>query len=193
MPFTPNDSEQRSGLTCYRGCWHVISRPLFARYRHRGRITSPAYSPRTKGLYNLPAFLVHAASLRQGSPHCGIFLAAASRRSLGRISVPMCPSTLSGRIPIVASVGRYPADKLMGRGPLLRRGRGRFLRTPAGVRSYPVLPCVSTGYPRPEGASPTRSSPVRHSRTAASRCLAVRLACLRRAASVRSEPGSNSP
>ena len=131
MPFTPNDSEQRSGLTCYRGCWHVISRPFFTRYRHRGRIASPAYSPRAKGLYNLPAFLVHAASLRQGSPHCGIFLAAASRRSLGRISVPMCPLTLSGRIPIVASVGRYPADQLMGRGPLLRRGRGRLSPHPS--------------------------------------------------------------
>ena len=41
--------------------------------------------------------------------------------------------------------------------------------------------------------SPTRYSPVRHSRIGASTNLAVRLACLRRAASVRSEPGSNSP
>ena len=41
--------------------------------------------------------------------------------------------------------------------------------------------------------SPTRYSPVRHSRKGASSFLAVRLACLRRAASVRSEPGSNSP
>lgn len=31
VPFTPNNSEQRSPLTCYRGCWHVISRGLFAR------------------------------------------------------------------------------------------------------------------------------------------------------------------
>ena len=93
-PFTPNDSEQRSRLTCYRGCWHVISRRLFARYSHREGIPSSPYSSRAKGLYNLPAFLAHAASLRQGSPHCGIFLAAASRRSLGRISVPMRPSAL---------------------------------------------------------------------------------------------------
>ena len=41
--------------------------------------------------------------------------------------------------------------------------------------------------------SPTCYSPVRHSRAGASSRLAVRLACLRRAASVRSEPGSNSP
>ena len=28
-PFTPNDSEQRSPPTYYRGCWHVVSRGLF--------------------------------------------------------------------------------------------------------------------------------------------------------------------
>ena len=107
MPFTPNNSEQRSPLTCYRGCWHVISRGLFADYRHQISIPSYPYSSSTKGFYNFSAFFIHAASLRQTSVHCGIFLAAASRRSLGRISVPMCPITLSGRIPIVALVGRY--------------------------------------------------------------------------------------
>ena len=193
MPFTPNNSEQRSHLTCYRGCWHVISRCLFVSYSHLRGIPSPFYSSLTKGLYNLPAFIVHAASLRQGFPHCGIFLAAASRRSLGRISVPMCPSTLLGRITIVALVGLYPANKLIVRRPLLRRGRSHFPRLPPRRRPYPVLPGISTGYPRPQDASPTCYSPVRHSREGASPFLAVRLACLRRAASVRSEPGSNSP
>ena len=94
MPFTPNNSEQRSHLTCYRGCWHVISRCLFMTYSHPGAIPCPGYSSVIKGLYNLPAFIIHAASLRQAFAHCGIFLAAASRRSLGRISVPMCPFTL---------------------------------------------------------------------------------------------------
>ena len=126
MPFTPNDSEQRSRLTCYRGCWHVISRRLFMRYSHRRAIACPAYSSRIKGFYNLPAFVIHAASLRQGSPHCGIFLAAASRRSLGRISVPMRPSGLSARVPVIAWVVRYTAHQLMGRRPLLPRGRGPF-------------------------------------------------------------------
>ena len=110
MPFTPNNSEQRSQLTCYRGCWHVISRCLFIPYSHRNAVSCFPYSSGIKGLYNLPAFIVHAASLRQGFPHCGIFLAAASRRSLGRISVPMCPFTLSGRITIVALVGLYPTN-----------------------------------------------------------------------------------
>ena len=107
MPFTPNNSEQRSQLTCYRGCWHVISRCLFKHYSHHEIIAYLAYSSCLKGLYNLPAFIIHAASLRQTFVHCGIFLAAASRRSLSRISVPMCPFTLSGRIPIIALVGLY--------------------------------------------------------------------------------------
>ena len=107
MPFTPNNSEQRSQLTCYRGCWHVISRCLFICYRHLNIITYTDYSSQIKGFYNLPAFIIHAVSLRQTFVHCGIFLAAASRRSLGRISVPMCPITLLGRITIVALVSRY--------------------------------------------------------------------------------------
>ncbi len=193
MPFTPNNSEQRSHLTCYRGCWHVISRCLFINYSHHTGIPSGTYSSLIKGLYNLPAFIVHAASLRQGSPHCGIFLAAASRRSLGRISVPMCPFTLSGRIPVIALVGLFPANKLMGRGPFPLRSRSSFHELPSRSPSHPVLPCVSTGCPRQEGALPTCYSPVRRSHKEASSLIPARLACLRRAASVRSEPGSNSP
>ena len=32
--FTPNNSGQRLPPTYYRGCWHVVSRGLFKRYRH---------------------------------------------------------------------------------------------------------------------------------------------------------------
>ena len=42
----------------------------------------------------------------------------ASRRSLGRVSVPMWPVTLSGRLLIVALVGRYPANWLIRRGSI---------------------------------------------------------------------------
>ena len=52
-------------------------------------------------------FFAHAASLHQAFAHCAIFPTAASRRSLGRVSVPMWPVTLSGRLWIVALVGRY--------------------------------------------------------------------------------------
>ncbi len=33
----------------------------------------------------------------------------------------MWPDTLSGRLPIVALVGRYPTNKLIGRGAILKR------------------------------------------------------------------------
>ena len=77
-----------------------------------------------KGVYNPKAFIPHAASLRQASAHCAIFPTAASRRSLGRVSVPVWPVALSGRLPVVALVGRYPANKLIGREPL--PGRKNF-------------------------------------------------------------------
>ncbi len=60
-------------------------------------------------------FIPHAALLRQAFAHCAVFLTAASRRSLGRISVPVWLIVLSDQLPIVALVGRYPANKLMGR------------------------------------------------------------------------------
>ena len=77
-----------------------------------GTVSPMAYSStggssRTTAVYNPKAFIPHAASLRQGFPHCAKFPTAASRRSLGRVSVPVWPDTLSGRLPIVALVGRY--------------------------------------------------------------------------------------
>ena len=85
-----------------------------------------------KAVYNPKAFVPHAALLRQGCPHCAIFPTAASRRSLGRISVPMWPVGLSTRLPIVGTVGRHPAVYLMGRDPIPRRQA--FPRPPCGRR-----------------------------------------------------------
>ncbi len=73
------------------------------------------------GLYNLTAFIAHAASLGQGFPHCRSLSTAASRRSLGRISVPVWLIVLSDQLQIVALVGHYPTNKLMGRGIILKR------------------------------------------------------------------------
>src|SRR5688572_33363064 len=56
---------------------------------------------------------------------------------------------------------------------------------------HAVLALLSEGYPPLEGRSPTRYSPVCHS-TNPLRGFRVRLACVRHAASVDSEPGSNS-
>ena len=88
-------------------------------------------------VYNPKAVFPHAASLGQGFPHCRSLSTAASRRSLGRISVPVWPVILSDRLPIVALVGHYPANKLMGRGLLLKRQVRRSL-------PFPVSPCEDT-------------------------------------------------
>jgi hypothetical protein len=71
-----------------------------------------------KEVYNPKAVIPHAASLRQASAHCAIFPTAASRRSLGRVSVPVWPVALSGRLPVTALVGHHPTNKLIGRGPI---------------------------------------------------------------------------
>ena len=50
---------------------------------------------------------LHAAWLDQISIHCPIFLTAASRRSLDRVSVPVWGTFLSEPLDIVAMVSRY--------------------------------------------------------------------------------------
>ena len=59
--------------------------------------------------------------LGQACAHCPIFPTAASRRSLGRVSVPMWPITLSGRLLIVDLVGRYLTNYLIRREPTSHR------------------------------------------------------------------------
>ncbi len=63
-----------------------------------------------KVLYNPQAFFTHAALLDQACAHCPIFPTAASRRSLGRVSVPVWLAILSDQLPIVALVGFYPTN-----------------------------------------------------------------------------------
>ena len=65
--FTPSKSGQRSPPTYYRGCWHVVSRGLFPRYRH--------YLPSKKSLRPedlLPPRGVAASGFRPlcKIPHC---------------------------------------------------------------------------------------------------------------------------
>ena len=74
-----------------------------------------------KAVYDPKAFIPHAALLRQGFPHCARSLTAASRRSLGRVSVPVWLAILSDQLRIVALVSRYPTNKLIRRRPLQKR------------------------------------------------------------------------
>ena len=60
-----------------------------------------------KEVYSPEAFVPHAALLRQAFAHCGKFPTAASRRSLGRVSVPVWLIVLSNQLLIVALVSHY--------------------------------------------------------------------------------------
>ncbi len=64
-------------------------------------------------LYNPQAFFTHAALLDQAFAHCPIFPTAASRRSLGRVSVPVWLIVLSDQLLIVALVSFYLTNKLI--------------------------------------------------------------------------------
>ena len=137
--------------TYYRGCWHVVSRGLLLSYRQNSSLRTEVYNPKT--------VFLHAALLHQGFPHCAIFPTAASRRSLGRVSVPMWPFNLS-------------MDRRLG-GPLPRQlsnptrahlsAINLWQQDDAIPLRYAVLPSVSRRYSPLKGRLLTRYSPVRHS------------------------------
>ena len=150
----------------------------------------PSLSSLLTKVYNPKTFFLHAASLDQAFAHCPIFPTAASRRSLGRISVPMWPFNLSVRLLIAGLVGRYPTNYLIRHEPILKRINpflpGRCLPgTLCGIStnfsvlfptSRQVAHALLTRPPLIRGRSP----------------FTVRLECVKHAASVHPEPGSNS-
>ena len=74
-----------------------------------------------KEVYKPKFFIPHAVLLRQAFAHCGKFLTAASRRSLGRVSVPVWLIVLSNQLLIVALVSLYLTNKLIRRELILRQ------------------------------------------------------------------------
>ena len=96
-------------------------------------------------LYTPKGFFAHAVSLRQAFAHCVKFPTAASRRSLGRVSVPVWLVVLSDQLQIVGLVSFYPTNYLICHRPLRER---KALRSPAFIlRSYAVLAKLSLRYP----------------------------------------------
>ena len=81
----------------------------------------PSLSSPPKELYNPKAFIIHATLLDQAFAHCPIFPTAASRRSLGRVSVPVWLIILSDQLKIVGLVGHYPTNYLILRGLIHQR------------------------------------------------------------------------
>ncbi len=63
-----------------------------------------------KDLYVANHFINHAASLHQTFVHCGRFLTAATRRCMGRVSVPSVGVSLSAPLRVIALVGFYPTN-----------------------------------------------------------------------------------
>ena len=151
--------------------------------RDQSRPCGPS-SPST-GVYNPKAFVLHAASLGQACAHCRRFSTAASRRSLGSVSVPVCRATLARPVGIIRLGGPLPRQL-----PNTTTARPT---TPELWSTGRCLPVTSLGITR----SFPRLYPVMGLVTVALLTLAplalrpVRLACLIHAANVHSEPGSN--
>ena len=99
-----------------------------------------------KELYNPQTFFIHAVLLRQAFAHCGKFLTAASRRSLGRVSVPVWLIILSDQLLIVALGGHYPHQ-------LANQTQASLLAVihHLAPQHYGVLATVSRCYPPPKG------------------------------------------
>ena len=110
---------------------------------------------------------------------------------MDRVSVPLWGTFLSEPLPIVALVGRYPANQLIGREPIRRRRNFQCNamqhRIPSGIsrRFHRLSP--GNGHV----AHALRTLPPVAARTLPPRA-APRLACVKPAASVHPEPGSNS-
>ena len=110
---------------------------------------------------------------------------------MDRVSVPLWGTFLSEPLPIVALVGRYPANQLIGREPIRRRRnfqhRTMRFRVTSGIsrRFHRLSP--GNGHV----AHALRTLPPVAARTLPPRA-APRLACVKPAASVHPEPGSNS-
>ncbi len=142
----PSDSEQRLHPPSYRGCWHGVSRCFLSLWSN-AQILTTRLSYSVTAVYNPKAFILHAVSLRQAFAHCGRFSTAASRRSLGSVSVPVRPTILSDRLPVIALVGLYPTNKLIGRNPLpQQQPKPPFTQQEmpliGTIRYYPQFPAV---------------------------------------------------
>ena len=109
MLFMPSESEQRLRPPYYRGCWHGVSRRFLSLWSNRQLFTA-CISYSVTAVYNPKAFILHAVSLHQALAHCGRFSTAATRRSLGRVSVPVWLIVLSDQLLIVALVGLHPTN-----------------------------------------------------------------------------------
>jgi hypothetical protein len=105
--FDPHAFAHQRQLQTRKSPSPLVFRGFLIRYRQGAHSYLRTCSSLITELYDPKTFITHAALLRQAFAHCGRFPTAASRRSLDRVSVPVWPITLSGRLRIVALVSRY--------------------------------------------------------------------------------------
>ena len=112
-----------------------------------------------KGVYNPKAVVLHAALLYRACAHCRRFLAAATRRCLGRVAVPVWLIVLTDQLPVTGLGGSYPPNYLMGRTPLPGRLAAFLMAEAMSVRG--ISTPFGALFPSP-GQVRTCSSAVRH-------------------------------
>ena len=139
------------------------------------------YSSLKKEVYNPQAVFPHAVLLRQAFAHCGKFPTAASRRSLDRVSVPVCLIVLSNQILIVALVSHYLTNQLISRELFFRQINFFTFQHMEYQQLFPIVILLLKA-----------NSHVLLTRPPLKLKTFVRLACVRHTASVHPEPGSNS-
>ena len=123
-----------------------------------GTVTNSSH---IKAVYTPKGVFLHAASLHHPFGHCGRFLTAASRRSLGSISVPVRRAMLSHPLSVVALVSFYLTNKLMEPRPLSKRRS--FTSFTYAKLAHWELARISLGCAHLRGRLPRCYSPVCHS------------------------------
>ena len=104
----------------------------------------------------------------------------------------MWPFNLSVRLPIVDLVGRYPANYLIGREPIFQRIPPLIPKGCPSAMSCGISVRFQTLSPSERQVAHVLLTRPPLEREKQALLFPVRLACVRRAASVRPEPGSNS-
>ena len=169
--------------TYYRGCWHVVSRSFFFRYRNY-RSCRKSFTPRRASSLTRRR-CIRVSPIVQDSP------------LLPPVGVWPVFQCQCGRVPSQAGYRSKPwwavtpPTSVIGRGPLAEP----LARFPPRACALGDVCGISPGFP---GLFPTPRQVIHVLLTRAPlyswSCphFLVRLACVRRAASVDSEPGSNS-
>jgi hypothetical protein len=122
-------TSRAAGVTAAAGTG--LSQPLFPKHFTIGKSLPPLGGK-------------HSGSPRHTSVHCEDFAPGAPRRAWNLVSDPNSGLPLSRPIPVIGLVGLYPANYLIGHGPILQR-RSIWAK---GHSSSPHLWRISLSFPR---------------------------------------------